>query len=262
MWIVLGAACIGLSLGMLGSGGSILALPVLTYLVGQPEKLAIASSLAVVGGISVIGAIPYVWKRLVDWRSVAWFGLPGMFGSWLGAMAAQGLSGAIQLLIFSAVMLAASLRMIAAGRSSPTMPRSTMPLSTMAGLHSVRRLAGAGLLVGMMTGVIGIGGGFLIVPALVLLVGLTMQRAVGTSLAIISANALIGFAKYAAALGALHLDLDWHVIGMFVALGAIGTIAGHGLGCWLPQQRLKQLFGIVLIGVSVYTFSRELPKLW
>ncbi|MGB6354818.1 MAG: sulfite exporter TauE/SafE family protein [Steroidobacteraceae bacterium] len=257
MWIVLGAACIGLSLGMLGSGGSILALPILTYLVGQPEKLAIASSLAVVGGISVIGAIPYVWKRLVDWRSVAWFGVPGMLGSWLGAMAAQGLPGAIQLLIFSAVMLAASLRMIAAGRSSPAMPRSTT-----GGVHSVRRLAGAGLLVGMMTGIIGIGGGFLIVPALVLLVGLTMQRAVGTSLAVIAANAFIGFAKYAAALGALHLRLDWHVIGMFVALGAIGTIAGHGLGCWLPQQRLKQLFGIVLIGISVYTFSRELPKLW
>jgi hypothetical protein len=241
---------------MLGSGGSILALPILSYLVGQPEKLAIASSLAVVGGISLIGAIPHLYKSQVDWRSVAWFGVPGMLGSWLGAVAAQGLAGALQLLIFAAIMLIASLPMIAAGRSA-----STVRLSTNVGTQSKQRMVGAGLLVGIMTGIVGIGGGFLIVPALVLLVGLTMRCAVGTSLVVISGNAFIGFAKYAAALGALHLALDWHVIGLFVALGALGTLAGHWLCSWLPQHRLKQLLGILLMGISIYTFLREIPKL-
>jgi hypothetical protein len=256
MWIILGAVFIGLSLGMLGSGGSILALPVLSYLVGQPEKLAVASSLAVVGGISLIGAIPPIYKSQVDWRSIAWFGLPGLLGSWMGAIAAQGLAGAVQLLIFAAIMLIASLPMIAGGRSRPTMSAPTN-----AGAQSKGRMVGAGLLVGMMTGIVGIGGGFLIVPALVLLVGLTMRCAVGTSLVVISGNAFIGFAKYAAALGALHLALDWHVIGLFVALGAIGTLAGHWLCSRLPQQRLRQLLGIVLMGISIYTCFREFPKL-
>lgn len=124
IWITLGAIFIGLSLGTLGSGGSILAVPILSYLVGQPEKLAIANSLAIVGGISLIGAVPYVYKSQVDWRSVAWFGLPGMLGSWLGAVAAQGLPGVIQLLIFSGIMLLASVPMIAYGRACPTEPQS------------------------------------------------------------------------------------------------------------------------------------------
>jgi hypothetical protein len=88
-----------------------------------------------------------------------------------------------------------------------------------------------------------------------------MRCAVGTSLVVISGNAFIGFAKYAVALGALHLALDWHVIALFVALGAVGTVAGHWLCCWLPQQRLRQLLGIVLMGISIYTFVREFPKL-
>ncbi len=256
IWITLGAIFIGLSLGTLGSGGSILAVPILSYLVGQPEKLAIANSLAIVGGISLIGAVPYVYKSQVDWRSVAWFGLPGMLGSWLGAVAAQGLPGVIQLLIFSGIMLLASVPMIAYGRACPTEPQSP-------GLRapSRERMAGAGLLVGAMTGVVGIGGGFLIVPALVLLVGLNMHRAVGTSLLIISANAFMGFAKYALSLGALHLALDGHVTGMFVSIGAVGSLAGNRLGSYLPQRRLRQMFGVALIGISIYILLRELPKL-
>jgi hypothetical protein len=88
-----------------------------------------------------------------------------------------------------------------------------------------------------------------------------MRCAVGTSLVVISGNAFIGFAKYVVALGALHLALDWHVIGLFVALGAIGTLAGHWLCCRLPQRRLRQLLGVVLMGISIYTFFRESPQL-
>jgi uncharacterized membrane protein YfcA len=255
-WIILGAVFIGLTLGMLGSGGSIVAVPVLRYLVGEPEKLAIASSLAIVGAIALVGSGRYIWKHEVDWRSVVWFGLPGMLGAMLGAIAAQGLPEGAQLLIFSGVMLIASRRMLATGRDYGAQPQSSIP-----GHRSKTWLAAIGLLVGAITGIVGVGGGFMIVPALVLLVGLTMRRAVGTSLVVISLNAFTGFAKYVAALKALHLALDWRVIGMFVALGAIGTVAGHWCGSCLPQQRLKQMFGILIIGVSIYIIVHELPAL-
>ena len=118
MWLAwLGAAAIGLSLGLLGSGGSILTVPVLVYLVGQPEKVAIAGSLAIVGGISLIAALPWTWKRQVDWRNVAWFGVPGMVGTWMGAWLSTWLSGALQLLVFAVVML------LAAAMTVPQMPR-------------------------------------------------------------------------------------------------------------------------------------------
>ncbi len=255
-WIVLGAIAIGLSLGMLGSGGSILTVPVLTYLVGQPEKVAIAGSLAIVGGISVLGMIPYAWKREIDWRSVLWFGLPGMLGTWLGAVAAQGLPGVAQLLIFAIIMLLAAWRMIASGKTSTATLADESATSA-----SKTKMARTGLLVGLITGIVGIGGGFLIVPALILLVGLTLRRAVGTSLVVISANALSGFIKYAGTLKALHLALDWHVIGLFILIGGGGTAIGNVLGARLPQHRLKQAFGVLLIGMALYMIVRETPKL-
>jgi uncharacterized protein len=255
-WIILGALAIGLSLGMLGSGGSILTVPVLTYLVGQPEKLAIASSLAIVGGISAIAVIPYAWKREIDWRSVIWFGLPGMLSTWLGAMVAQSLPGFVQLLIFSVIMFMASWRMIKS--------KNNVAYSADAKPHVVskQKMARTGLMVGLVTGIVGVGGGFLIVPALILLVGLNMRRAVGTSLVVISSNAFSGFIKYAAGLKALHLVLNWQVIGMFILIGGTGTIAGNMLGTRVPQQRLKQIFGVLLVGMAAYIIIRELPKLF
>ena len=103
-----GALVIGLSLGMLGSGGSILTVPVLVYLVGQEEKLAIAGSLAIVGIIAAAACLPYLRDKLVDWRSVLLFGIPGMIGTYFGAWSAAFVSGAVQLTVFAGVMLAAS----------------------------------------------------------------------------------------------------------------------------------------------------------
>ena len=111
---LLGALAIGLSLGLLGSGGSILTVPVLHYLVGQPEKLAIGGSLLVVGLIAAAACVPYALHRQVDWRNVAWFGLPGMAGAWLGATLAHWVPGPVQLALFAAVMLAAAWRMLSA----------------------------------------------------------------------------------------------------------------------------------------------------
>jgi uncharacterized membrane protein YfcA len=115
---LLGAAVVGLSLGLMGSGGSILAVPVLVYLVGQDEKVAIAGSMGIVAAISAIAAIPYARRGLVAWRSVLWFGLPGMAGAWIGAAASKHVAGAVQLSVFAALMLVAAYMMLRPAREA------------------------------------------------------------------------------------------------------------------------------------------------
>ena len=112
---LIGALAIGLSLGLLGSGGSILTVPVLHYLVGQPEKLAVGGSLLVVGSIAAAACLPYAKARQVDWPSVLWFGLPGMAGAWVGASVATWVPGPVQLATFAGVMLLAAWRMLRRG---------------------------------------------------------------------------------------------------------------------------------------------------
>lgn len=232
---LLGALAIGLSLGLLGSGGSILTVPVLHYLLGQPDKLAIAGSLLVVGLIAGAGCVPYALSRQVDWRKVVWFGLPGMAGAWLGASLSRSVPGSLQLALFAAVMMLASWRMLRGG-----------PLQS--GRHEPRRLAviAGGTGVGLLSGLVGVGGGFLIVPALVLLAGVSMASAVGTSLAVIAMNSFTGFAKYRHVLALQELELDWRVLLTVAAVGIVGSVAGHRLGRRLPQALLRRLFGVFL----------------
>ena len=172
-----GAVAIGVSLGLLGSGGSILTVPVLVYLIGQDEKVAIAGSLFIVGTIALAGSLQYLRARLIDWRNVAIFGIPGMVGTYLGAFLAAYVSGIVQLTLFAVVMLLASylmLRPIELEHLSDSEPRHPW------------KIAIDGLVVGVITGLVGVGGGFLIVPALVLLGRMQMHRAVATSLVIIA----------------------------------------------------------------------------
>jgi uncharacterized membrane protein YfcA len=236
---------------MLGSGGSILTVPVLVYLVGQPEKLAIAGSLAIVGGISLIAVLPYAWRREVDWHSAIWFGAPGMLGAWLGAHVSQWLRGDAQLLLFALIMLIAAWRMFRHSGAGAD------PATASAASAATSRLAMSGLAVGLITGLVGVGGGFLVVPALVLLVGLPMRRAVATSLVVISTNSLSGFLKYLSVLKATHLVLDWHVIATFVLVGGGGTLAGNMLGARLPQARLRQGFAVLLVCMASLIIIHE-----
>jgi len=182
-----GAIAIGVSLGLLGSGGSILTVPVLVYLLGQDEKLAIAGSLFVVGTIALAGSLQYLRAKLIDWRNVVIFGGPGMLGTYLGAMLAAYVSGIVQLSLFALVMLLASYFML----RPVDLEHGASPIS-----RAEWKIAIDGLLVGVMTGLVGVGGGFLIVPALVLLGGMPMHRAVATSLVIIALKSYSGFYKY------------------------------------------------------------------
>ncbi len=248
----LGALAIGVSLGLLGSGGSILTVPVLVYLIGQDEKLAIAGSLAIVGAIALAGSLPYLRKRQVDWRIVVLFGIPGMAGTYMGASLASWISGLIQLVLFALVMLLASWQML-------------KPMALDHALRqprSVWKIGLDGLLVGILTGLVGVGGGFLIVPALVLLGGLSMHRAVATSLVIIALKSFTGFWKYMDVLDKQGLVLDWKVIAMVTVLGIVGSFIGSRIAGRVDQQRLKKLFGLFLIVMGVYILARTVPSVW
>ena len=248
----LGAMAIGVSLGLLGSGGSILTVPVLVYLIGQDEKLAIAGSLAIVGAIALAGSIPYLRKRQVDWRTVVLFGIPGMAGTYMGAWIATWVSGLVQLALFAVVMLLASWQMLkpVVLDDTPHEPREVWKI----GLD--------GLLVGILTGLVGVGGGFLIVPALVLLGGLSMHRAVATSLVIIALKSFTGFWKYLDVLDQQNLVLDWNVIAIVTALGVVGTVIGSHIAKRVDQHKLRKIFGVFLIVMAVYILVRTLPSVW
>jgi uncharacterized protein len=246
IFALLGAVVIGLSLGLLGSGGSILTVPVLVYLVQEPQKLAIAESLAIVGGISLVGALPYVFKKHVHWKSVVWFGIPGVAGTYLGAYFSQWLSGAMQLLLFAFMMLAAAY----------TMWRAKNPRAN-TNNHPYWQILLEGLAVGIITGLVGVGGGFLIIPALVLLGGLSMRLAVGTSLVIIAMKSFVGFFKYVDVLGSYQVN--WSLITLFVGLGVVGSFAGSFLSQTLPQRLLRKLFAVALVALGIFILYQNVP---
>lgn len=249
-WV--GAALIGLSLGLLGSGGSILTVPVLVYLVGEPEKLAIAESLAIVGGVSLVGAIPYALGRQIDWRSVGWFGVPGVTGTYLGAALSVYLSGVAQLLLFAVVMLLAAVMMFRPPKAQAESP-SAHPRSPV-------KIGAEGLGVGILTGLVGVGGGFLIIPALVLLGGLPMSLAVGTSLLIIAAKSLVGFAKYVNVLAEQNLSLHWDLIVIFTALGILGSFLGARMGRKVSNESLRKGFAGFLVVMGLYVLATNVPR--
>lgn len=238
VWSWLGALLIGLTLGLLGSGGSILTVPVLVYIVGEPEKLAIAESLGIVTMISLVGMIPFALKGLVDWRSVLYFGVPGMAGAYGGAYLSKFMPGTVQLLLFAGVMLLAALMMFRRTTPAAAAPRVR---------HAAWKIVAEGLVVGVLTGLVGVGGGFLIVPALVLLGGLPMRLAVGTSLAIIALKSISGFYKYIDVLEEAGESIDWQLVFLFGAIGIVGSLVGKVVGEHVSQDRLKRGFAVFLV---------------
>ena len=253
-FLILGAVVVGLTLGLLGSGGSILTVPILVYVLGHGDKVAIAESLAIVGGIALAATLPYARTREIDWRSVLLFGVPGTGGTYLGAWLAAFVSGTFQLLLFAGVMLVAAIMMF----------RKASGHGVKANGEGQRQAAWKilleGLAVGVLTGLVGVGGGFLIVPALVLLGGLTMRLAVGTSLIIIAMKSAAGFMKYVGVLSALGTGVDWRTIIVFTLIGGIGSYVGNYLGTRVPQARLRQGFAAFLVLMGLFVIYREAPK--
>ncbi len=252
VWIA--AIFIGLSLGLLGSGGSILTVPALIYLVGQDEKIAIAGSLAIVGVIAASSVISYHLKRQIKWQIVIRFGLPSMLASYLAASLSVYLTGILQLILFAIVMLLSAFFMI----RQPKLTTNNQPEKK---YNQQVKFIISGLIVGSITGLVGVGGGFLIVPALVLLTGLTMTNAVATSLAIITLQSFTGFIKYHQLLSEQNIMLNWYVILTFSTIGIIGSLVGQKIANKVPQHHLKRGFGIFLLIMGCFILYRSLTNL-
>ena len=241
------ASLIGLSLGLLGGGGSILTVPILVYVMGMEAKLSIALSLAIVGATSLIGAWGHYRNQNIDFKVAAIFGPIAMAGTFIGAKISQYISGQMQLIFFALIMLAASYFMLKGRKDSDENPDKKL---------NIPLIATEGLIVGVVTGIVGVGGGFLIVPALVLLAGVSMKRAVGTSLLIIALKSFAGFAGYLD-----QVAVPWEFLGKFIIFSGIGIFIGSYLVKFVPQQTLKKIFAVFLIIMGIFILYKNKDRL-
>jgi uncharacterized membrane protein YfcA len=232
---LLAALLIGACLGLLGSGGSTLTVPALVYVASQDEKTAIAGSLFIVGTVALAGALLRLRSGLVRPVPLLVFGIVSAAAAATAAHLARDVSGELQLTVFAMTMvIAASLMLRGADGESAHTPRPVL-------------LAFAGLASGALTGFVGIGGGFLIVPSLHVVAGLPLREAIATSLAIIALNAYTGFAAYALDASGHGIELDARVLATFAAVGVVGAIAGSRLSARLPQRVLKRIFALIML---------------
>jgi len=238
---------IGLSLGLLGGGGSILTVPVIHYVMGVETHAAIAASLAVVGTTSLAALIPHARARRVQWRTGAIFGVASMVGAYGAGRIAKYIPSEILMAAFGTMMFVTAVAMLrkkAPKSGSEPAPRAGLPLILV-----------EGLVVGAVTGLVGAGGGFLVVPALVLLGGLPIAEAIGTSLLVI---AMKSFAAFAGSAG--DVTLDFRIIGAVAVMAVLGSVLGGWIAGKLPATRLQKLFGWFIVVMAVFVLGQEVPR--
>ena len=269
----IGAVVMGLSLGLIGGGGSILTVPILVYLFQVDAVLATAYSLFIVGLTSLVGSVSHVRLGNVHWRTAIVFGIPSIISVFLtrsylvpripdpimtfgqdpsGGAALVITKSVGLLLLFALIMVMAAYSMIKPAKKSGTdtlsnaedvQPQFNYPL-----------ILAEGAIVGLVTGLVGAGGGFLIIPALVLLAKLPMKQAVGTSLMIIAAKSLIGF------VGDMSGDevIDWNFLAVFSSIAVVGILLGSWLSKRIPGEKLKPAFGWFVLVMGTYIIIKEL----
>jgi hypothetical protein len=236
------AVCVGISLGLLGGGGSILTVPLLTYVAGLDAKHAIAMSLLVVGVTSAIGAVPHARAGRVRWDVAVVFGLAAMTGAYAGGRLAGFVPSTVLLISFAVIMIAAGIAMLR-GRTDTGASDRRLPTVKVAGL---------GVGVGVISGLVGAGGGFLLVPALSLLAGLPMPTAVGTSLVVIAAQSYSGLAGHLAS-----ENLDWRLAAMVTAAAIAGALIGGRLIGWIDPSVLRKAFGWMVLLIASLVLAEE-----
>ncbi|MDG1760476.1 MAG: sulfite exporter TauE/SafE family protein [Flavobacteriaceae bacterium] len=252
------ALVVGLSLGFIGSGGSILAVPVLTYLFLLDEKVATAYSLFIVGSAALIGGLHQHRSNFVDWRTALVFGLPALLGVWMvrffvvpvlpdvffqyenffftRRMAMFGL--------FALLMVGAAYSMLFSKHQKGGTGIVT---------YNYPLILVEGLFVGALSGLVGAGGGFLIIPALVILANLEIKRAIGTSLIIVSIKSVIGFFLA----DAMIISIDWNFLMTFTSITIVGIFLGLYLSKFLSSAFLKRVFGYFIMIMAVFVFVME-----
>lgn len=245
------AVVVGVSLGLLGGGGSILTVPILSYVLGMPPREAIAASLFIVGVTSAVSALGHARAGRVRWRLGLIFGAAGMVGAFAGGLLGGFIPGAVLMVLFAGMMIATAIAMIRGRkqRENGTEPgaREGLPLT---------RIMLDGFLVGLATGLVGAGGGFLIVPALNLLGGLPMAVAVGTSLLVIVMKSFAGLGGYL-----FSVQLDWVPVLAFTAFAVAGSFIGVRLAGMVPERALRRGFGIFVLAMGAFVLVQEVPAL-
>jgi len=256
--IIVAGLVTGMLLGIFGSGGSIITMPALLYLLDVEPKAAIAMSLGIVAVTATITAMQHWRHGNVDLRITAIFGLFGVVGTYFGALVGVATPVVIQLSVFAVVMYAAAWKMLKPQLQHKSVGAAAAVVDCPDGNCEdlqYRHIAVHGIAVGVLTGIVGVGGGFLIVPALVLLSGLSMKRAVGTSLSIVALKSFAGFAGYAGYAGAV--TIDYSMMAVFTAIAIVGSVAGSQLGHRIPADLLKRGFGAFLVLVASYILFKS-----
>ena len=256
------AAIVGISLGLIGSGGSILTVPVLVYVLAVNPVLATAYSLFIVGSTALVGGVQSAIQKKVDFKTVLIFSIPSIAAvyatrMWLVPLIPNELFSIGSLvitkpialmLLFAVVMILASISMIKSGKKKEEVDENA-PMK-----YNYPMILLEGAVVGLLTGLVGAGGGFLIIPALVILARMPMKLAVGTSLFIIAAKSLIGF------IGDLQGSevIDWKLLGSFTGFAAVGIFIGIWLSKKIPGEKLKKAFGWFVLVMGIYIIIKEI----
>ncbi len=249
MWLIgIFALLIGGLLGLFGGGGSILAVPVLVHVADLPGKEAIAMSLLVVGATAAVGTLRHARAGNVDWKAGLVFAPFAMIGSFAGGLLAAYIPGSVLLGLFAIMMVVTSIAMLR-GKKAPEGADEECT-GKRAGLALI---AAEGLGIGAFTGLVGAGGGFLVVPTLMLLGGLSMHRAVGTSLLVIAAKSATGFLGYVS-----HIEIDYTLAGTLVGFAVVGMLLGAALSERVSADKLRQGFAYFVLVMGVFMLFEPL----
>ena len=240
------ATVVGGALGLLGGGGSILMVPLLVYVAGMDAKEAIAASLVDVGVTAAVSVIGHARSGRVRWRTGLLFGAAGMAGAFAGGLLGGHLPGRLLMVGFAIMMVATAVAMLR-GRTDvdPSTAHAELP---------VGRVLLDGLVIGLVTGLVGAGGGFLVVPALALLGGLPMGVAVGTSLLVIAMKSVAGLTGYLAT-----VSIDWAVVGAVTLAAVVGSLVGARSVDRIPADALRTAFGWFVLAAGAFVLVQQAP---
>ena len=253
----LGALVVGVSLGLLGGGGTILTVPLLVYGLSLSPKVAIATSLLIVAATAAASLLAHARAGHVRWRTGLLFGGAGMVGAYAGGGLGAYLPGRVLLVAFAAMMLATAIAMLRSRRARPVADAAASAQAHPSPRgRALGKILAEGFVVGAVTGLVGAGGGFLVVPALALLGGLTMRDAVGTSLLVIALKSTAGFAGYAG-----HVAIDWSLAGTMSVFAIVGSLLGVRIARRVPQATLRRAFAIFVLVMGVAMVAAELLQL-
>lgn len=234
---------IGIALGLLGGGGSILTTPILIYVLDLEAKAAIATSLLVVGVTSVAAVVQHARAGNVEWRTGLTFGGAGMVGAFLGGFVARWIPAHILMGLFALMMLATAVAMFRGRKDAGGGGEG----------QATWKVILDGLIVGVVTGLVGAGGGFLVVPALALLGGLPMKKAVGTSLLVIALKSFAGFAGHAS-----HVTVDLELAAAVSASAVLGSFVGSRLVSLIPPEALRRGFAVFVLVMGAFVLFQQL----